>query len=54
MDPKHPQDSKTIMTGLQSKLNKDPDEWFIQHIGCLPTDKVIELNKNTKERHDSI
>ena len=46
--------SKNIMIGLQSKLNQDPDNWFIQHIACLPSEKLEELNKKTRNKHDSI
>ena len=46
--------SYTLMKGLQSKLLQDPDEWFIQHIACLSTDKIKELNEKTRNKNDSI
>ena len=46
--------SKILMTVLQSQLLQDPDEWFIQHIGCLPTDKLKELNEKIRNKNDSI
>ena len=48
------QNTPELMQGLQSKLVQDNDKWVIQNVACLPSNIVNELDKKTRNKHDSI